>query len=152
MPAVGQEKSGQNGLSLQVDYLTLSETVLDPSQLEQGTDFVMKVTVKNTGTVGKYEEVALTSIFPSGWEIRNTRLDPTQHLSNIVFDYMDIRDDRIMTYFDLGPNEQKLFRFMLHASYLGRFYLPMINVEPMYDATIYARKAGQWIEVMEPGK
>ena len=152
IPAVGQEKSGQNGLSLQVDYLTLSETVLDPSQLEQGTDFVMKVTVKNTGTVGKYEEVALTSIFPSGWEIRNTRLDPTQHRSNIVFDYMDIRDDRIMTYFDLDPNEQKLFCFMLHASYLGRFYLPMINVEPMYDATIYARKAGQWIEVMEPGK
>jgi uncharacterized protein YfaS (alpha-2-macroglobulin family) len=154
LPAAGQEKSGQNGMTIKVDYFTLSGGTFDPVRVEQGTDFEVEIKTRNTGTEGKYEELALTAIFPPGWEIRNTRLDPAKQMKdrNIGYDYMDIRDDRIMTYFDLNMNDQKSFRFQLHAAYLGRFYLPMIIVEPMYDATIYARQAGQWIEVIEPGQ
>ena len=39
-----------------------------------------------------------------------------------------------------------------NASYLGRFYQPMITVEAMYDATINARAKGQWVEIVEAGK
>jgi uncharacterized protein YfaS (alpha-2-macroglobulin family) len=152
LPATGQEKSGQNGMSMTVNYYTLNGETLDPARIEQGTDFEVEIKTKNTGTEGKYEELALTAIFPPGWEIRNTRLDPALQSKNTGIEYMDIRDDRIMTYFDLNMKEQKSFRFQLHATYLGRYYLPMIVVEPMYDATIYARQAGQWTEVIEPGQ
>jgi uncharacterized protein YfaS (alpha-2-macroglobulin family) len=154
LPAVGQEKSGQNGMSIEVDYVTLDGGTFDPVRVEQGTDFEVEIKTKNTGTEGKYEELALTAIFPPGWEIRNTRLESTTQRQdrNQGYDFMDIRDDRIMTYFDLNMNEQKTFRFQLHAAYLGRFYMPMIIAEPMYDANIYARQAGQWIEVVEPGQ
>ncbi|MCK4460383.1 MAG: hypothetical protein KAW46_01185, partial [candidate division Zixibacteria bacterium] len=63
----------------------------------------------------------------------------------------DIRDDRIYTYFNLKQGESKTFRVMLSATYLGRFYLPMVNVEAMYDATINARLPGGWVKVERPG-
>jgi alpha-2-macroglobulin len=151
LPEVGKETSGHNGMRMEIRYLTLSGEEINPVKLEQGTDFMMEVDIKNTGSLGTYDNVALTSLFPPGWEIRNTRLDPAQRVKNAAFNYQDIRDDRIMTYFNLKVDEQKTYRFLLHASYAGRYYLPMIQAEPMYDATLYARQAGQWIEVVVPG-
>jgi len=40
----------------------------DPTKLEQGTDFIAEVTVINPGSLVKYDNMALTQIFPSGWE------------------------------------------------------------------------------------
>ena len=65
--------------------------------------------------------------------------------------YQDIRDDRVYTYFDLQANKRKTFRVMLNASYAGRFYLPAIYCEAMYDNTINARKPGKWVEVKKAG-
>jgi uncharacterized protein YfaS (alpha-2-macroglobulin family) len=63
-----------------------------------------------------------------------------------------VRDDRVYTYFDLKAGETKAVEVTLNASYLGRFYLPMVTVEAMYDATLNARAKGQWVEVVEPGR
>ncbi len=65
--------------------------------------------------------------------------------------YQDIRDDRVYTYFDLNKNSTKTFKIILNAAYLGRFYLPTVYCEAMYDNEIYSRKAGKWIEVVEAG-
>jgi uncharacterized protein YfaS (alpha-2-macroglobulin family) len=61
------------------------------------------VTISNPGTYGgNLDEMALQNIFPSGWEIINQRLDILgDHLKNSEFDYQDIRDDRVYTFFDL---------------------------------------------------
>lgn len=67
-------------------------------------------------------------------------------------DYQDVRDDRVYSYFDLQPNTSKTFRIKLNASYLGKFYLPSTSCEAMYDNTINARNAGQWVEVVSGGK
>jgi len=40
---------------------------------------------------------------------------------------------------------------LLNASYLGKYYLPAVSAEAMYDETIFARVAGQWVEVIKPG-
>ena len=66
------------------------------------------------------------------------------------FEFQDIRDDRIYTYFDLDQAKSKTFRVRMNASYLGRYYLPPIHVETMYDATLYARVPGQWVNVVLP--
>ncbi len=152
IPAMGAETAAQNGMEIHVKYLSHdSRTNVDPSKLEQGTDFVATVEVKNTGRTGRYEEVALTHVFPSGWEIHNTRMDAGAIGADSTFDYQDIRDDRVYTYFDIDQGQTKTFHILLNASYLGKFYLPMVTVETMYDTKINARIPGRWISVVNPG-
>jgi uncharacterized protein YfaS (alpha-2-macroglobulin family) len=149
---VGRETAASNGLALEVQYLTPDDKPLDPSRLAQGTDFKAVVKVTNTGARGDYRNVALAHPVASGWEIRNDRLDPSRGRAASAFEYQDVRDDRVYTYFDLRAGETKTVEVALHAGYLGRFYLPMLTAEAMYDATLNARAKGQWVEVVMPGQ
>jgi uncharacterized protein YfaS (alpha-2-macroglobulin family) len=95
--------------------------------------------------------MALTQIFPSGWEINNLRLNDDENTKNYDRgDYQDIRDDRVYTYFYLSAGKTRTFNVMLTASYIGQYYLPAISCEAMYDNSIYARKKGQVVEVSKP--
>jgi len=151
IPAPGTEQAAENGMTLTVNYTTLDNYELDPTAVEQGTDMVVIATAKNTSAHAKYDEVALAQIFPSGWEIRNVRLDAPGQGDSKRYDYQDIRDDRIYTHFDINPGETKVFKVQVHAAYLGKYYLPMTTVEAMYDATINARVPGRWSEVVAAG-
>ena len=148
IPAKGDQTDASEGLSLQVVYKTMSGATLDPTEIKQGTDFKAEVTIKNTGVRGKYSELALNQIFPSGWEIHNTRLDKATNLGDKP-EYQDVRDDRVYTFFDLPQGKSKKFVILLNASYKGNFYLPTITCEAMYDRSINARKHGRWIKVVE---
>ena len=152
LPPVGRETAAANGFSLEVQYLTPDGKPLDPSRLDQGTDFKTVVKVTNNGVRGDYREVALSQVVASGWEIRNDRLDPSRQRASSAFEHQDVRDDRVYTYFDLKAGETKTVEVAMNASYLGRFYLPMVTVEAMYDATLNARAKGQWVEVVAPGQ
>ncbi len=121
---------------------------IDPSSLTQGTEFYASVTVKNPGVRGQYQNMALTQIFPSGWEINNFRLtDDENTVKADRGDYQDIRDDRVYTYFGLGAGTSRTFKTILTASYAGTYYLPAVTCEAMYDHSIYSRKKGQVVEV-----
>ena len=123
---------------------------LDPANLKQGTDFYAEVTVKNTGKQGYYEQMALTQIFPSGWEIINTRLNDNESmLASSPFTYRDIRDDRVFTYFNLRENETATYKVLLNASYVGKYYLSAVQCEAMYDNNITATQAGKWVQVIK---
>ena len=152
LPAVGRETAAANGLALEVQYLTPEDKPLDPARLAQGTDFKAVVKVTNPGTRGDLDNVALAHVVASGFEIRNDRLDPSRARATSLFDYQDVRDDRVYTYLALKAGETKTVEVALHAGYLGRFYLPMVTAEAMYDATLNARVKGQWVEVFEPGQ
>jgi uncharacterized protein YfaS (alpha-2-macroglobulin family) len=152
VPPLGGERAAQNGMTVSVHYYTLENKTLDSSELEQGTDFIAEVIVTNNGLRGEYKEVALSHILPSGWEIRNIRMAPSGLVEDSALNYQDIRDDRVYTYFDIKQGEAKTFSVLLNASYLGRFYLPMVHVEAMYDATINSRVPGRWIRVVNPGE
>ena len=47
---------------------------IDVAKLEQGTEFIAEVTVVHPGMRSWYENLALSQVFPSGWEINNLRL------------------------------------------------------------------------------
>jgi hypothetical protein len=148
IPVVGDTTSSQSNLFMEVKYTDMQGKKTDPAKLAQGTDFVVEISVHNPGQRGNYKEMALTTIFPSGWEIINTRLNEVDSpLKSDAVDYQDIRDDRVLTYFDLKSNEKKTFRILLSATYEGRFYLPSVQCEAMYDNRINARKPGMWVEV-----
>lgn len=149
-PAIGAEKESNENISATVAYKDINGNTIEPSELEQGTNFLLTVTVKNLGLVGAVQNLALTNYIPSAWEIHNARMDNNEAaMKNSDFTYQDIKDDKVFTYFDLNAHESKTFNLLLNASYEGRYYLPAVNTEAMYDNSIYARTKGQWIRVVK---
>jgi alpha-2-macroglobulin len=152
-PLHGNEVSKSNDVSLDISYFTANGDGLDVAKIEQGTDFIAKVVVHNESPAGDLHEMALTQIFPSGWEIINQRLSstPTIAFNSDYSDYQDIRDDRVLTYYNLGKNGKRTYYVRLNAAYLGKYYLPGISTEAMYDASINAMEKGRWVEVVQSG-
>ncbi len=145
-PAPGNEQPVSEGISLSVRFLADGNPV-NPVALKQGQDFTAVVTVQNL-TGRTLEDVALTQILPSGWQLTSSRLDGSAENSDRVT-WQDLRDDRIMHYFDLKPGSQHSLTLPveLNASFAGRYYLPAWTVEAMYDGRYQARSKGQWVEV-----
>jgi uncharacterized protein YfaS (alpha-2-macroglobulin family) len=154
----GQPSAGQNtflpgnpdALQMSIDYKLLNGKSLDPATLRQGTDFYAEVTIKNPGKMGYYEQMALTQIFPSGWEIINTRVNDNESIiASSPYTYRDIRDDRVFTYFNLRENETVVYKVLLNASYIGRYYLSNVQCEAMYNNNISSTAAGKWVQVIK---
>ncbi|HLO59335.1 MAG TPA: MG2 domain-containing protein [Bacteroidales bacterium] len=151
IPEAGNETAFESNLKLGVQYFTRDGDAIDVSKISQGTDFMAKVTIYNP-TAYDYRNLALTQIFPPGWEISNNRLWNNE-LANTNENptYQDIRDDRIYTYFDLAKGQSRVFIVQLNASYLGKYYLSGAYCEAMYDNSVSALTKGEWVEVTEPG-
>ncbi len=155
IPPAGGEEADARKVQLRVRYLTTDGEALDVRNLVQGTDFLVEVEIMHQIRSGyRYDRMALTQIWPSGWEISNARMDELDYSGNDYDkpEYMDIRDDRIYSFFNLGYWGKKKFLYRVSATYAGRYYLPAVRVEAMYDNEIYANTQGQWVEVSEPGR
>ena len=135
-------------LSMNVEYISQNKTAVNFVQLEQGTDFIAKVTVKNTGNK-YYSNMALSQIFPSGWEILNPRMnDGEGAFKSSASTYQDVRDDRVYTYFNIRKGETLTYYVQLNASYPGRYFLAATDCRAMYDNTISAATNGKWVQVV----
>lgn len=148
IPVAGEEKNQTQNLVIEVKYKDLSGNPINVESLEQGFDFIAEVKVYNPGSFGYYQNLALTQIFPSGWEIQNERLfESNATTEKNVPDYQDIRDDRVYSFFSLSSGEANVFSVKLNAAYKGKFYLPGILCEEMYRGDVRAMVAGKWVEV-----
>jgi len=145
-PYPGEEPASSSGIAMTVNYYNQRGESVSVEDISQGETFEVSIRVTNQ-TPNRVKDVALSQIFPSGWEINNDRLNDTGSFTNSSFDYQDIRDDRIYTYFDMNRGEAKTFKVNLTATYGGEFYLPGAYIEAMYDASINAKDKGQWIKV-----
>lgn len=140
-------------LNLEVEYFDENGRTIDISNLKQGTTFWAHFNVNNTSGID-LNELALTQVLPSGWEIENTRLNeddmPTwmvNYRTNLE-EYLDIRDDRIMWFFDINSNEKPYDFFVkLNAVSQGKYTLPSTLVETMYSKNYFAKKAGKNISI-----
>ncbi|MBI1837840.1 MAG: hypothetical protein HYR91_11315 [Flavobacteriia bacterium] len=147
IPLIGDKSKSSNDLKLTIKYRDMKGNELNPEKLTQGKEFYADITIYNPGKKGFYKEMALTQIFPSGWEIHNNRMDETTTTN--VIQYQDIRDDRVYSYFEIAENASKILSIKLNATYLGRFYLPSVYAEAMYDHSIAAKVPGKWVEVVK---
>ncbi|NOR28955.1 MAG: hypothetical protein GQ540_10565 [Lutibacter sp.] len=145
---LGEEIAEKRGLGVKVAYKDTQGNSIDISKLSQGTEFEAWVTVQNL-KVSEVHDIALTEIFPSGWEIVNTRFTDFGTTTVGSANFTDIRDDRVNFYFNLNKNETKTFKVQLNASYLGNYYLYGVQAEAMYDNEFFTRTKGQWIEVVK---
>lgn len=147
VPLIGDQTASSSQVKMSIRYTDMKGGTIDVSKLAQGTDFIAEVKIENPGTRGSLYEMALNQVFPSGWEIHNTRMDEFSS-GSAGFTYQDVRDDRVYTYYNVVKNYAKTFKIKLNATYLGKFYLPTVETEAMYDNTIFARVPGQWVEVV----
>lgn len=141
-----------DNLLMEIRYAHPDGTPISVNDIRQGTDFTAVISLTNTSGVSDYTHLALTHILPAGWEIYNERMTVPETGNAAApsgspagkYAYQDIRDDRILTYFNLRRNEKAVFTVRLQAAYAGNFILPAVQCEAMYDANVLARsKAGR---------
>lgn len=150
IPLNHDEVAESHNLSLDVRYFSPNGNSLDITKLSQGQDFYVEVSItKVDGTIG-CENMALNQLFPAGWEIINTRLLGVAELDNTLSrpDYQDIRDDRVYTYFNMQHQKRVKFKVRLNATYAGKYYLPPVYTEDMYNIETKAQNKGLWVEVL----
>ncbi len=145
---IGEEKTVRRNLTATVSFKGRNGSIMNVSKIQQGTDFVAEVTLRNTSD-NNLKDVALMEIFPSGWEIVNTRFTDFGSFVENKVTHTDLRDDRANFYFDMKRKETKIFRVLVNASYLGRYYLPGVQAEAMYDNDYKVRTKGRWVEVVQ---
>lgn len=164
-PAAGNEKPTSNGLSLSLRYLGMDGRTVDPAKAEAGADMIVEATVRNRSGQA-LKNLALTQLMPSGWEIVDFR--PAAELPKPakndngdqgdsedsgappappppLFDYQDVRDDRVLTYFSMNAKEPKVFKIYVTKTYEGNFFLPATTVSAMYEQRFQALVPGRWL-------
>ena len=137
-----------DNLRMDIRYANLNGTPISVNDIIQGTDFMAITSISNISGTSDYTNLALTHIIPSGWEIYNERMVAPETESGAAdgsgksvskYNYLDIRDDRVLTYFNLRRGETKVFTVRLQATYAGNFILPAVQCEAMYDVIVQAR-------------
>ncbi|QRO00373.1 hypothetical protein JRI60_15740 [Archangium violaceum] len=156
--ADGQYRVGGEGLTLERSYRNLEGDTLDvqgsgPVNL---ADLVyVQVRIKNTSGE-RIQNIALVDRLPAGWEIENARLGRGGQVEwasseeQWSADYVNIRDDRVEVFGSLDAGETKTVVYAVRAVTSGKFTLPPVEAEAMYDPRIWAREAGGTVEVSGP--
>ncbi|HQO10069.1 MAG TPA: MG2 domain-containing protein [Clostridiales bacterium] len=163
IPLRPSEKREAKGLTLQRSF-TSKAGITDAKVMKQGDNFTLKIRITKT-TPNELRNMALVQIIPSGWEIDNKRIgDPDAYnsadetrsyyygddtyKSSMRIRYTDIRDDRVMWFFDMDKDSKTAdFEIGLKAVTTGKFYLPATMVESMYSREYYALEPGMKAEV-----
>lgn len=143
------------GFSLQRNYYDDNGKKKDISNVKSGDTFWLEVVVKPTQrNTEQIENIALTQILPTGWEIENLRLTNSKYptwieekAKNTNPSYTDIRDDRIMWFFNHTYNKEYSFFVKINAVTKGEYEFPGTTLEAMYDYNYRAFKKGSKVKV-----
>jgi uncharacterized protein YfaS (alpha-2-macroglobulin family) len=141
----GMETKVEKGLGLTVQYMDENGTIVKASSLAPGDSFSIGVSVSNL-TKKTVDNVALSLPVPTCWEFLNERIGTVTDTDITTgYDYRDIKDTAISTYFSLKPEENRFFMFHATVAYNGNYYIPAVRAEAMYDADYQAVLPGQFI-------
>lgn len=151
----------EKNLSVKVDWYDADGNRKEIDKLKRG-ESVWGVAEITKTFKSKLEETALVVSIPSGWEFENTRLTGEKKpgwLNERLFEeeYLDIRDDKIMWFFDLpytsnysferGRNKF-YFLFKINAVTEGSFSIPAVKTEAMYDSDYISIEPMPKVEVI----
>jgi uncharacterized protein YfaS (alpha-2-macroglobulin family) len=146
--ALGEIMAEQKNLNLAVVYKDMDGREIDITNLKHGVDFYAQILVTNPGKYGDIENLALNQLFPSGWEIINTRVfDIGAELKSDDADYIDYKDDGVNFFFGLTRGAKKKFIVLLNAAYRGKYFLPATQCGDMYNNNVKAVTGGGWVLV-----
>ncbi|MDB4952487.1 MAG: hypothetical protein JWO36_56 [Myxococcales bacterium] len=150
-------KVGGNGLSVKRTYKTLDGTDVDVSQgtLKLGDLVFVELEVGNTSGI-EIQNIALVDRLPAGFEIENARLGRSMKLDWVkpeeswAYEFMNQRDDHLEAFGSLPAGETKKLVYTVRAVTSGKFTVPPVEAEAMYDPTLWARDKGGTAVVSGP--
>ncbi len=157
VPINYQMEDVEKNIKIERNYYDINGNVIDPKILSSGDSFWLEIKLLPTNKEKSFyiNEMALVQILPTGWEIENIRAVngeyPEWILSKLKenIDYEDIRDDRVMWFFDYdsynGSNES--FFIKINVVTKGKFDFPGTKAEAMYDKNYQAYLKGFEVEV-----
>lgn len=141
------------GHELQVNrrYLTADRSRFK-NVFKQGELLIAEITVK--ALTHDLENVVVVDMLPAGFEIENPRLKSSEGRSILYQqefnpNYIDIRDDRLLFYASFPRQREQRFYYLLRAVTEGRFTLPPVSAEAMYDRSKSAVAATGTIQVVK---
>lgn len=147
IPLKSQRPDEEKNIGIDVEWLNENGMKINPFDLPQGSSFWGRFIVSNPLRRRAIDEMALVQILPAGWEIENTRLSGEarpEWMSSWKIaspEYTDIRDDRIMWFFDMSRYTRKMeFIVKINAVTPGTYATPPTLVEAMYDNHFQALK------------
>lgn len=130
--------SGNKGMKITREWLDDKGKALDPATVKQNDLVVARITLEPNGRA--YDNIAIEDLLPAGLEVENPNLDTAQALPWLTtkFDWCarrDIRDDRVLL-FTKPVSGTSTFYYLARAVTPGRFTVPPISAECMYDPEI----------------
>ncbi|MGH2571583.1 MAG: alpha-2-macroglobulin family protein, partial [bacterium] len=141
------ERDVTNGLVVSREYFTLSGEPLDVRSIPQGEVIVARLVLASTS--GQVRNIVVADVVPAGLEIENPRLAERNLIPwsvrrpSLPVEYLDIRDDRLLLFTRADSTEREYY-YTLRAVTRGRFALPPVKAEAMYDpAIVSVRGAGE---------
>lgn len=141
--------ASSKNVQLNVSYVDIGGRPIDAYNLTQGQSFIAKIKATNPGTFGsRLENMALTFQLPAGWEVSNERLNGINSGST-NYEYQDIRDDKVITFFDLYKGSTITIDIPLIATYSGVFYQAPVTIEAMYNNEVYARMPSGRVKIVK---
>jgi uncharacterized repeat protein (TIGR01451 family) len=143
-------KVGGNGMTVSRTFRDQDGQEIDvtqPDAIKLGDVLFVEIEVANTSGA-MIQNIALVDRLPAGFEIENPRLGRTTKLDWVdpqhlwAMDFMNMRDDRLQAFGWLAPMTKKKVVYSVRAVTSGKFAVPPIEAEAMYDATLWARAKG----------
>lgn len=100
------------------------------------------------------DNVVVTDMLPAGFEIENTRLNDMPNLKWVTErkdksepDYLDVRDDRLNLFTDIGSSP-KVFYYMVRAVSPGTYRLGPVQADAMYNGMYHSYNGAGTIKVI----
>ncbi|MEO9967448.1 MAG: MG2 domain-containing protein [Reichenbachiella sp.] len=155
VPMIDTTGYQHNNISMSVNWYNEDGENIKIGEVTQGMTFYGHYKISNESVIPRIDEVALLQLLPSGWEIENTRLsdeilpDWMRNWNTGYEDYLDIRDDRIMWFFDLSKGRPLDFVVKVNAITKGSYQLPGARCEAMYDNDYIATRPTIPVKVVE---
>jgi uncharacterized protein YfaS (alpha-2-macroglobulin family) len=99
-------------------------------------------------------QVAVVDLLPGGFEVDLTSDSLAQRKSLVAADdawepdYVDVREDRVVLYGDVGEGAQR-FVYRIKPTNRGHFQIPPVLIEGLYDRAAWGRGLGSAIDVTD---
>ena len=145
-------EAGSNGLTVKREFFDRQGGKLDPGRIRQGDLVVVGLTIQTQQD--NVKNIILADLLPAGLEIENPRLASSASLgwlseNSFSPTYLDIRDDRLIVFADLGKAGTYHFYYAARAVSRGTFVLPPLRAECMYEPEIYGVSPGGEVRISD---
>jgi uncharacterized protein YfaS (alpha-2-macroglobulin family) len=136
-------RAESHGIELARELRNRDGGPLPPEGPAQGDLIQLRIRLRSES--GRLENLVVQQLLPSGLEIENPRLASSEELSgkadktpSLPLDHLDVRDDRLLLFSSLPDTKRRSYTALLRAVVPGRFRLPPIQAEAMYDPALRA--------------